>query len=107
VKVSFVETGTRRNVFEGTGMNAFKLQWHELSTPWSVVDLGTGLDAVDGVLYVRQLILWNKSVMRKWRVLLPLKRFHVFGALRFVTDFTKICHLSQSEPFEFGPYVTS
>jgi hypothetical protein len=93
--------------FEGTGMNAIKLRWHELSTPWSVVDLGTGLDSVDGVLYVRQLTLWNKSFMRKGRVPLPLKRFHVFGALQFVTDFTKICHLTLSLPFEFGPYVTS
>jgi hypothetical protein len=62
-------------------MNAAKLRLLEFSTPWSVVDLGTGLDSVDGVLYVRQLTLWDSP--------LPLKRFHVFGSLRFVTDFTK------------------
>jgi len=61
-----------------------------------VVDLGTGLDIVDGILYVLRLTLWNKSVMRKRRVSLPLKRFRVCGAMRFVTDFTKIDHVTLS-----------
>ena len=65
-------------------MNATKLRWHEFSIPCSVVDLGTGLDSVDGVLYVRQLTLWNKSIMRKGRVPLPLNTLRTGDAdLRF------------------------
>jgi hypothetical protein len=48
-ETAFCLTGTIRNILKNAGMNAIRLRWHEHSTPWSVVDLGTGLHIVDSI----------------------------------------------------------